>query len=112
MKRWKLKTEAKNHDGCLNVVTHDSTGHRDLDASELDFHWCDYCRDYVAMKPLNMAVERQRIETLDGNAKKTKENAPNQEVKGGGKKGASRRKGPANGAGNAVEITTQANVQV
>ena len=74
----------------------DSTGHRDLDANELDFH-CDYYGDYVAMKPLNMAVKRRRIETLDGNVNETKENAPNQEVKGGGKKGASRRKGPANG---------------
>ena len=46
---------------------------------------------------LNMAVTKQRIETPDGNVNKTKENAANQEVRGGGKKGASRRKGPANG---------------
>ena len=49
------------------------------------------------MKPLIMALKRQRIETLDGNVNETQENAPNQEVKGGGKKGASRRKDPANG---------------
>ena len=108
----RLKTGAKNHDGCLNVVTNDSTGHRDLDASELDFPWCDYYGDNVAMKPLNMAVKRQRIETQDGNVNETKENAPNQEVKGGGKKVSVAGKPPQTGAGNAVEITTQANVRM
>ena len=46
-------------------LTNHSKGHRDLDASELDFHWSDYYRDNVATKPLNMAVKRQRIETPD-----------------------------------------------
>ena len=83
-----------------------------MDACELDFNWCDYYGDYVAMKPLNMAVKRQRIETPNANVNKTKENAANQEVNGGGKNGSSRGKAPQTGAGNAVVITTQASVQM
>ena len=80
------------------MVNNDSKGHRETDAGELDFIWCDYYGEYVSRRnTLNMAVTKQRIETPDGHVNGTRENAAKQEVEGGGKKGASRRKGPANG---------------